>query len=61
MLHLDADLANADWTKQTWDLSAKNIGELRAWLTSRGMSVAAFKRLPVYRLNVTKLAWLQDL
>jgi uncharacterized protein YaeQ len=60
-INLDADLTNADWTKQSWDLPAHNVQDLRAWLKDQGTSVAAFKRLPVYKLNVEKLPWLKKL
>jgi hypothetical protein len=60
-INLDADLANADWTKQTWDLGIDNVEDLRAWLQRTGSTVEAFKALPVYKLNVGKLPWLADL
>ena len=60
-IELDADLHNADWTKRTWDLPARNVDELRAWLKEQGMMAAAFKRLPVYQFNVDKLPWLRTL
>jgi hypothetical protein len=60
-INLDADLENADWTKTTWDLPARNITELRAWLEDVGMTPEAFKLLPVYLWNVDQMAWLQDL
>ena len=60
-INLDADLANADWTKQTWDLGFDNVEDLRAWLKQQGTTVEAFKRLPVYLLNVDKLPWIKEL
>jgi hypothetical protein len=50
MVNFDADLQNADWTKQTPDLLMTGP-ELRAFLKASGSTVAAFKRLPVYQLN----------
>lgn len=61
LLYPDADLANADWTKRTWDLPAQNLEELRRWLAAHGISVAQFKQQPVYRYNVGKLPWLRQL
>jgi hypothetical protein len=61
MLYPDADLMNADWTKRSWDLGIGNVEDLRTWLKSQGITVAAFKRLPVYKCNVSKLKWLEDL
>ena len=60
-LYPDADLSNADWTKQSWDLGIDNVEDLRAWLKRQGMTVAAFKALPVYKLNAGKLPWLEAL
>jgi len=60
-VNLDADLHNADWTKQSWDLPAHNVQELRDLLKAQGTTVAAFKRLPVYKFNVDKLPWLKKL
>lgn len=60
-LDLDADLDNADWTKRTWDLPCADEEELREFLARRGMTVRAFKRLPVYRFNRDKLPWLRRL
>jgi hypothetical protein len=60
-LYPDADLSNADWTKQSWDLGINNVEDLRAWLKRQGTTVAAFKALPVYKLNVGKLKWLEAL
>ena len=61
MIRVDADIDNADWTKQSWDLGIDNVEDLRAWLKAQGITVAAFKRLPVYKFNVSKLKWLEDL
>ncbi len=48
-VNLDAKLENADWTKGSWDLGITTREELYAYLRGRGLSLAAFKRLPVYR------------
>ena len=63
MLNIDAYPMNADWTKQTWDLPAKNVDELRAYLKASGQSAEHFKALPVYKLNATKpgFEWLKEL
>lgn len=42
----DANLANADWTKQTWDLPYTSEEELK---TALGPRYESFKKLPVYR------------
>ena len=61
VVNIDANLENADWTKQSWDIPAHSVKDLRAWQKRQGMTIAHFKRLPVYRFNVEKLAWLKDL
>ena len=48
-LNLDAKLENADWTKGSWGLGITTREELYAYLRGRGLSLAAFKRLPVWR------------
>lgn len=59
---VDADLVNADWVKRTWDLlHIKTVEQLKAHLQAVGMSVAQFKKLPVYRANLDTLPWLKDL
>ena len=60
---LDAKLHNADWTKQGWDLGFTTVGELRTYLKEQGRSVASFKKLPVYQLNVNRkgMEWLKAL
>jgi hypothetical protein len=60
-INIDASPVNADWTKQTWDLPAHDLPSLREYLAAEGLSVAEFRRLPVYLLNVDKLPWLRDL
>jgi len=59
---LTEDAANADWTKQAWDVDLpQDLASLRAWLAARGIGVEHFKQLPLYRLNVGKLRWLSEL
>jgi len=60
-MNADAMLEHADWTKQSWDLPIDNVADLRKYIAVTGMTVAAFKRLPVYQFNVGNLAWLKDL
>lgn len=52
---------NADWTKQSWDLPYQTVEELRGFLQRTGMTVEEFRQLPIYRYNVSKMPWLQDL
>lgn len=60
--NMDADKANADWTKATFDFPGLDTPELfRAYLARLGCSVADFKTLPVYRWNVDKVPWLKEL
>lgn len=62
LLSPDHELSNADWTKQSWDLlEINNAADLKVYLTAEGMTVANFKKLPVYLLNKEKHKWLQDL
>ena len=61
LLVLDNTLANADWTKTSWDLPATNLKELHAYLKTAGLTAAQFKKLPVYLHNVKKLPWLKKL
>jgi len=55
VLNIDADLENADWTKQTWDLPKYKSDEFIEWLTQSGMTLTQFKKLPVYQFNKDKL------
>jgi hypothetical protein len=63
IIDVDANLEDADWTKQTWDIPASDIEELREFLRAHRMTVREFKRKPVYKLNVGKpgFAWLKQL
>lgn len=59
---IDADPMNADWSKQTWDVSLpQSLEEMREWLHKRGMTAEEFRRLPLYKYNVDKIPWLRDL
>lgn len=61
MIRLDANMGNADWTKQTWDLGIDNIDDLLEYLQDTNMSPEHFMTLPVYQYNVNKLSWLKEL
>jgi hypothetical protein len=50
MIEPDADLESADWTKATYAGFQTRV-ELEAWLAASGLTLAQFKRLPVYRWN----------
>ena len=52
ILNIDADLSNADWTKQSWDLPEYKSKEFMDWLKFSGMTLEQFKKLPVYKLNI---------
>lgn len=53
----------ADWIKAgVWNLHGIETAEaLRAHLAANGVTVEHFKTLPVYRANVARFAWLEDL
>ena len=61
-IDIDADLSDADWIKQRWprDLPRSKSGLLAA-LKRMGMTVAHFKRLPLYKRNVGSLKFLREL
>jgi hypothetical protein len=50
--NIDSVLTNADWTKQSWDLPEYKSKEFMDWLKSTGMTLDAFKKLPVYKINL---------
>jgi hypothetical protein len=53
VLNIDADLDNADWTKgEVWDLPPYKSKEFYDLLKFMGMSLAQFKKLPVYKRNI---------
>jgi hypothetical protein len=61
-LEADADLANADWPKRSFDFPGiTNADEMRRYLQATGTTIEAFKKRPVYKLNVDKIAWLREL
>lgn len=62
VLELDGDLANADWTKRSFDFPGiENAQQMREHLELNGSSVREFKLLPVYRLNLDSVPWLREL
>lgn len=63
IIDVDVNLEDADWTKQTWDIPANDVEELREFLRAHKISVRDFKRKPAYTLNVRKpgFKWLKDL
>ncbi len=48
MIEADAILDNADWLKQTWLLPPYKSKEFNQHLASIGMTLAQFKKLPLY-------------
>ena len=52
MLNIDAQLHNADWTKQSWDLPPYKSEEFMEKLDNMDMSLEHFKTLPVYEFAV---------
>ena len=60
VINVDADLANADWTKQSWDLP-RDKAEFLKFLKATGSTVEHFKTLPVYEWNLDKIPWLREL
>ena len=48
---IDASIKNADWVKKTWDLPELGSVEFIRWFKRSGMTMDAFRALPVYRLN----------
>ena len=49
MFNIDAQLHNADWTKQSWDLPPYKSKEFMNQLERTNMSLEDFKKLPVYK------------
>lgn len=52
VINLDANLFNADWTKQTWDLPPYKSEEFMAYLQATGSTLERFRQLPVYQFAV---------
>ena len=50
----DADVQNADWTKQTWDLPPYGSAAFELHLFTTGMTLEHFQTLPVYQWAVRK-------
>jgi len=46
-MNIDAELIDADWTKQTWDLPLTKAG-FRSWWRRARMTAASFRALPAY-------------
>lgn len=59
-INIDADIANADWTKKTWDLPTNEL-DFRIWFSKSGMTVEQFRALPVYKDNKDKYPFLKRL
>ena len=49
MFNIDAQLHNADWTKQSWDLPPYKSEEFMEALDDMDMTLEHFKTLPVYK------------
>ena len=52
VLNIDANLENADWTKQKWDLPKYKSKEFMELLKFSGMTLEHFRTLPVYKFNL---------
>ena len=52
ILNIDAIIENADWTKTKWDLPKYKSEEFYRVLKSMKMTLAQFKKLPVYKFNL---------
>lgn len=58
VVSLDADLANADWTKQSWDLPPYGTAEFYEAIGGVDQ-LEAFKKLPVYN-HAVELGLIHD-
>jgi hypothetical protein len=54
LYNIDANLNDADWVKQSWDLPEYGSKEFNEYLKSSGMTLEKFKRLPVYKWAVER-------
>lgn len=54
VVYPDRDITNADWTKRTWDLPAYGTSAFQNLLRRSGMSLAHFKKLPIYQYLLLK-------
>lgn len=65
MANLDADPLNADWTKgggfEGRLEGVETLDDLMRFIDSQGLTLAQFKRLPVYTENVESSPLLQKL
>ena len=52
--NIDANLNDADWTKQSWDLPEYGSKEFDNFLKESGMTLDHFKQLPVYKWAVER-------
>lgn len=54
---------NGDWPKETWDLRADNVEDVRAEIESLRWTIEDFKTLPAYAsaLASGNYPWLKDL
>lgn len=58
----DTHLANADWTKISWNLAdVDSLAALLKYLKRAGFSIDQFKQLPIYGFNVRKLGFLKQI
>lgn len=59
ILYIDAQIHNADWSKQSWDLPPYKSKEFMEQLEMTGMTLEHFKTLPVYK-NAIKNGLIQE-
>lgn len=52
ILNIDANIENADWPKRTWNLPAYKSEEFYIELVLEHMTLAQFRKLPVYKFAV---------
>ncbi len=50
MIEADAEIDNADWTKQLPDIGVTTKAQLETWLRAHAMTLRQFRTLPTYRL-----------
>jgi hypothetical protein len=54
VLYIDENPEDADWTKKSWDLPPYGSDEFFNHLKFSGMTLEAFKKLPVYKWAVER-------
>lgn len=54
IVYPDAELHNADWTKQSWDLPPLGSPEFNAWFKDSGYTMSEFKQTPAYQHLIAK-------